>query len=195
MPLSSKLAPGFIRLTYSGLFLPHHQIIPINFADPPTPGVNPSLMPSGGTPVDFVTAIDNYVDTALNLQFNETTKFGLADIYKVDPTTGIRTFIYTTGLGRLGEAVPVNVANAQAVWVFKSTVGKPVKVTLMESIWTIGSRNVGTVPADARQDMINYIVSPDNIFYGRTNAYPLAFSTFTTKENDVLRERNGFSDV
>lgn len=195
MPLSSHLAPGFIRLTYSGAFLPHHQIIPINFSGTPTPGVEPELSPTGGTPVLFTVAVDNYVADALAPSLGDTTKVGLADIYAVDPTTGVRTFIYTYNAAGIGTSINDQVPTVEAVWVFKSTVGKPIKVYVMEGVYEPDARNVGTVPVGPRQDMIDYILSADNIFYGRTNAYPLAFSTFTSKVNDVLRRRQGFSDV
>lgn len=195
MPLSSHLAPGFIRIAYEGIRNPHHQIIPINFADTPSPGVAPTLLPSGGTPVLWSTAVTTYVTSALATNLASGVKIGAADIYSVDPVTGERSFIYTMNTNDLGENVALEQPFTQAVWVFKSSVGKPIKVYLMESVYAPDVRNVGSVPADARQDMIDYILSPDNIFYGRTNAYPLAFMTFTSKINDVLRRNGGFTDV
>jgi hypothetical protein len=195
MPLSSHLAPGFVRITYEGTRLPHHQVIPINFADPPTPGVEPSFLPTGGTPVPGNTAISLYLTTAWQPQYPSGISVGVCDTYSVNPTTGVRTFIYTLQAGLVGTNVAAVVPFSEGVWVFKSTVGKPIKVYMMESVYAPGSRNVGAVPADGRQDMIDYVLSSDNIFYGRTNAYPLAFATFTSKTNDVLRRNGGFSDV
>lgn len=195
MPLSSHLAPGFIRLTYSGTRLPHHQIIPINFAATPTPGVSPEILTSDGTAIDWEVATLNYVDNVLAEQFDSTTNFGAGDIYAVDAVTGERTFIYTASFPEVGTNAAPNVPFSEGVWVFKSAVGKPVKVYTMESVYAPGSRNVGSVPADGRQIMVDYILSDENIFYGRTNAYPLAFMTFTSKINDVLRRNGGFTDV
>lgn len=193
--LSSRLAPGFIRVTYEGTRLPHHQIIKINFADPPTPGVSPSILPSGGTPVDWFEGLNTYLTTAFAKQFPVSVSIGAADIYSVNPTTGVRQFIYTAQAGVACDNAAAVVPFSQAVWVFKSTVGKPIKVYLMESVYAPGSRNVGVVPDDGRQDMVDYITSPENIFYGVTDAYPLAFATFTSKINDVLRRNGGFTDV
>lgn len=195
MPLSSHLAPGFIRLTYEGTRLPHHEIIPINFADEPEPGVIPTLAPTGGTPIPFIAAIDNYCELALAPNLAVGVRIGMADIYAVDQLTGIRTFIYTHSVNQEGTNVNPTKPFTESVWVFKSSVGKPIKVYIMESVYAADQRNVGSVPADARQDMIDYILSPGNVFYGRTNAYPLAFATFTSKINDVLRRNGGFSDV
>ena len=195
MPLSSHLAPGFIRLTYSGEFLPHHAIIPVNFASAPAQGVSPDLLTTDGSTVDFVTALGDLV-AALAASFHTTTKFGLADVYAVDPVTGIRTFISTTNVAAVGtDAVNSNVNSSEGVFVFKSTVGRPIKVYIMEGTYEPNARNVGVVPAGSRQTLIDYVLSGDNIIYGRENAYPLAFQTFTSKINDVIRRRQGFSDV
>lgn len=195
MVLSSHLAPGFIRLTYSGLVLPHHMIIPIQFVGTPVPGVDPDLEQQGATTITFSSAIDAYVSTALVTQFPSTVKFGLADIYKVDATTGVRTFIFSHNVNQVGSNVGTQVPNTQAIWMFKTAVGKLLKVTLMESVYAADSRNVGSVPADARQDVLDYILSPDDIVIGRFDAFPIAFMSFVSKENDVLRRRTGFSDV
>lgn len=196
MPLSSHLAPGFIRLTYSGIRLPHHEIIPIKFVDTdPTPGTDPDLYTTAATTVAFSTAIDNWVSTAFKLLFPSNTRFGAADIYKVNPTTGIRTFVYTHTVAMVGTNVNTRVANQEAVWTFKTTAGKPLKVYAMESVFDVNERNVGSVPADSRQAVLDYILSADNIFFGRTDAWPLAFMTFTSKTNDVLRRNGGFTDV
>src|SRR6185295_967917 len=146
MPLSSKLAPGFIRCTYSGSLLPHHMVIPIKFEGVPTPGVDPTLATSDGSDIGWVAGLTAFITGAMAPCYNTATKFGLADIYAVDPTTGIRTFISTTNVGEEGTAVTANVNSQEAVFVFKTTVGKPLKVYLMESIFAVGSRNIGTVP-------------------------------------------------
>lgn len=196
MPLSSHLAPGFIRLTYEGTRLPHHQIIPIKFVDAdPVPGVDPQIYDKSGDDHSFTASVSLYVAQALVPQLATGTRVGAADIYKVDPVTGVRTFVYTTNVNDEGENTEPVSAFTESVWMFKSTVGKPIKVYVMEAVWLPDSRNVGSVPADERQDMLDYILSDACMFYGRTDAWPLSFSTFTSKTNDVLRRNGGFSDV
>lgn len=195
MPLSSKLAPGFVRITYSGVRNPHHQIICVNFAGTPTPGVSPEVLPTSGTPIDIGSAVLLYLAEAWAPQFPSGVKAGLFDVYAVDPDTGARTFIYAGNGDTVGTNTDPVIPFSEAVWTFKSTVGKPIRVYLMESVYEVDARNVGTVPADGRQEMLDYILGDDNIFYGQTNAYPLAFQAFTSKTNDVLRRNGGFTDV
>lgn len=171
------------------------MIIPINYASTPAQGVAPDLLSTDGSTVGWQTGLSALV-AALMPSFNEATKFGLADIYAVEPTTGIRTFIYTADVAEIGsDTVNPNINSSEGVFVFKSTVGKPIKIYVMEGTYEPNARNVGVVPAGSRQTLIDYILSGENIVYGQTNAYPLAFQTFTSKINDVLRRRQGFTDV
>lgn len=193
--LSSKLAPGFIRLRYTGVTQPHNQIIPINFAGTPTQGVEPNLMQSGGGDIPFVLGVKNWVEFGLAPSFSTSTIFGFADIYAVNSVTGVRTFIYTTNIDDLGESVSPNIALVEGIFVFKTTAGKPLKVYTMEGVYNQDERSVGSVPADGREDLVEYILSTENIFYGRDDAWPLAFQTFTSKVNDALRRREGFGGL
>lgn len=195
MPLSSHLAPGFVRYTYSGTNKPHHGIIKVKFPEEPSPGVEPDIVLKDTTTLNVGAALLQFATEAWAEQFPASVKAGLYDVYKVDADTGVRTFLWAGNLNTVGASVATQVPFSEGVWVFKSTVGKPIKVYTMESVYAADVRNVGTVPADGRQAMIDYILSGDSMFYGETDAYALAFATFTSKINDVLRRNGGFSDV
>jgi hypothetical protein len=171
------------------------MIIPIKFGGAVTPGISPEIVTPGGN-VDWITGLDAYIETGLSPSFSDDTKFGLADIYSVDAETGVRTFLYTHNVDNLGsDAINPRVGTVEGVYVFKSTVGKPIKIYVMEGTFEPDARNIGSVPAGPRQDLIDFVLSDNNIVYGRSDAFPLAFSTFTSKVSDVLRRRQGFSDV
>jgi len=190
--LSTKQAPGFVRFRYSGATIPHTCQFGIKFSGVPTPGTEPNLETKSGGTVGFVAGVTDFIDLAFQSQFNADTTFGFADIYSVDPTTGLRTFIFTTNIDLVGSNVAENVPLVQGVFVFKTSAGKPLKVYVMEAVYAADARNIGVVPADERQDMLDYVLGDDNILYGTTDAWPIAFQTFTSKENDVLRRRSGF---
>jgi len=195
MPLSSKLAPGFVRYTYSGTFQPHHGIICVNFPETPSPGVEPDVVLADTTTLNVGAALLQFAVSAWAEQYPATVKMGLYDVYKVDAETGVRTWLWAGNVNTVGASVEDVVPFSEGVWVFKSDVGKPIKMYAMESVYAPDVRNVGTVPADGRQDMIDYMLSGECMVYGQTNGYPLAFSTFTSKINDVLRRNGGFVDV
>lgn len=182
-------------MAYEGTRNPHHQIIKIKFSGTPVPGEDPLLETKGGGTMLFSEAIAAWQAVGWGANMATGVRAGASDIYAVDATTGVRTFIYTVGSIVEGDNINPTIPFTEAVWVFKTTAGKPLKVYLMESVYDADQRNVGSVPADARQEIIDYILSDDNIFYGQTDAWPLAFQTFTTKINDVLRRNGGFTDV
>jgi len=189
MPLSSHLAPGFVRLRYTGVQVPHNQIIPIKPAAPMVPGVEPSFETTSGGEVLFSVAVQSWWTSAFSFAFADGTVPGFAEVYAVDPDTGIRTFIYAVLLTGTGGSEDPQVALVEGVWSFKTTAGKPLKVYAMEGVFTPDVRNIGTVPDEARQKVIDFILGDDNFFYGRFDAWPLVFISFTSKENDVLRRR------
>lgn len=186
MPLSSHLAPGFIRLRYSGATIPHNQIIPVKFSGTPSPGAEPNLETSDGGTVAMGLAMTTWL-TAFQDCFNADTVFGFAEAYAVDPDTGARSFLWSDNVNMVGSSADPQVPLVEGVFVFKTTAGKPLKIYTMEGVFARDVRNIGTVPADGRQAVVTYITSGDNIFYGRTDAWPLSFMTFTSKENDVMR--------
>ena len=195
MPLSSHLAPGFFRLAYGGTRNPHHIVVPIKFAGTPTPGENADLETADGTSSTFEVALQAFIDGVLAPNLAADTPIGAADLYSVDPTTGVRSFIYTKSTASEGTNVNPVKPFTESVWMFKSTAGKPIKIYIMESVYAADQRNIGSVPADARQDVVTYMLSGDCCVYGRTDSWPLAFRTFTSKTNDVLRRNGGFTDV
>jgi len=195
MPTFGADAPGFVKIRYSGITIPHTCKFHVKFSGTPVPGEEPNLETLSGGTVGFIAGVTDFVDLAFQSQFNADTTFGFADIYATDEDTGLSTFIYTMNLALVGSNAAENVPLVEGVWVFKSTAGKPVKIYTMEGVYAADARNIGVVPGDERQDMIDYILSDDNIVYGRTDAWPLAFQTFTSKENDVLRRRSVLSSL
>lgn len=193
MPLSSALAPGFIRFAYTGTAEPHHAILPVDFAEVPTPGVDPEILKKGGGSLNFAAITLEYF-AAIADNFAATTSFGLAEVYAVDADTGVRTFIFATDINSVGGSADPQVPLVEGVYVFKCTSGKPLKIYVMEGVFAANARNIGVPPVGPRADFVDYILSADNFVMGRSNAYPLAFVSFTSKVNDRLRVQSGFNN-
>jgi hypothetical protein len=194
MPLSSRLAPGFIKYRYTGTNEPHTAILPVQFAETPTPGVDPQIVKMGGGNLNFGAIILEFW-AAISDCYATTTSFGLAEVYSVDADTGIRTFIYATDIDEPGTAAVPQVPLVEGVFVFKCTSGKPLKIYTMEGVFAADARNIGSLPPGGERDLFkDYILSADNFVYGRSNAYPIAFVSFTSKENDRLRVQSGFNN-
>jgi len=193
MPLSSALAPGFIRFAYTGTSEPHHAILPVDFPDTPVPGVEPDILKQDLTTLNFGAIILEYI-AAYADNFNAATSFGIAECYAVDPDTGVRTFIWATNIDLTGLNVDPQVPLVGGAYVFKCTSGKPLKILVMEGVYAANARNIGVPPAGPREDFVDYILSGDNFVMGRSNAYPQAFVSFTSKVYDRLRVQSGFSN-
>jgi len=153
------------------------------------PGVEPTLKQSGGGETSMTGGVSDLM-AAFTESFAPVTVFGFSEIYAVDPTTGIRTFIFAQYLSDVGASEDPRVPLVQGVFSFKTTAGLPLKVYAMEGVYSSDVRNIGVPPADGRLALVNYILGVDNIVYGRNDAWPQAFLSFTSKENDVLRRNS-----
>jgi hypothetical protein len=127
--------------------------------------------------------------------FGVGTTFGLAELYKVDADDGERHFVYAFDTNLDGTSGDPQIPQVEGIWIFKTVGGGLAKIYAMEGVYTTDVRNVGNVPAGPRQDLVDYITSVENVVYGRDNTYPLAFMSFTSKTNDRLRRRQGFTNV
>lgn len=194
MPLSSALAPGFCRITYSGSILPHHMILPVNYAEEPTQGIMPTVLDKSGTDHDGQAAIEDFI-AEIQPSFGDETTFGLAVFYSVDEISGIRSYVKAFDLNLPGTSADPQVPLVRGAFQFVAGNGFPVKIILMEGVYEPNARNVGSPPAGPRADFVDYATSGLSIIYGRRNEYIDAFVSFTSKTDDRLRRLGGFSDV
>jgi len=192
MPMPLSLAPGYAKLTYSGVLFPHHMTIPIKFDGTPTPGTNPDLLTKGATTVDAETGIGNFVEV-LRPFFNADTHFGLCEIHKVNATTGEDTFIYAFDVGLVGSASGENVPTAQAVITFKTTGGGLYRLYMMEGNQGVNVKLYPPFSAGLLDDLSDFVVGAGSIVYGRDNTYPFTPIAFITKINDKLRKQQGLA--
>jgi len=196
MPLRPPwtLSGGEVVQTYSGLTIPHHAKYPVKFSGEPAPGDEPTFETRGGGTVIFSTAVAELA-AALSDSFEPETTWGAAEVYAVDAETGVRTFIYGVNFAQVGTSSDPGIPFVEGVWVFKTVGGHPLKIFAMEGVYGADVRNVGTVPADGRQALIDYVNDDGNWVCGHDATFPLLFKSFTSKVNDVLRKRGGFTDV
>jgi hypothetical protein len=188
------LAPAFIRQTYSGTGIPHHAYWPVQPAEVMTPGVNPQLFQADGGDTDFQTAMLAWLDVyAAN--FAPETTFGICEIYSVDALTGVSTFIDAFTTNVVGTSADEQVPLVQGQFILKCTSGKPLRIFTMEGVYAANAYNPGTPITGARADTVAFLLSGDNVIWGRSNSYPHAYVSFISKVNDKLRRRQGFTDV
>lgn len=187
----NSLSEGFVRITYSGATIPHHAIIPINFAGTPTPGVEPTLSTRSGGTKTVTAGVSEYV-TELAKSFGDETIFGLAECYLVDFDDEERHFIYAWTVALNGSSVNGNVPLAMYTMTFKTIQGGILRVVAMESTLTVNQ--VVDPPFSSftfLADLSTYVVSDDSIVIGRDNAYAFAPIRVKSKTSDALRKAGG----
>jgi hypothetical protein len=187
--MDKSLAPGYVKITYTGSIFPHHMTLPINFDGVPTPGVEPSVILKDTTSLNVEAAILAYI-TLAKAFFPSTTHFGLAEVHAVDADTGEDTFIYGWNLNVVGTGAGAGVQFGQAVLSFKLVSGGVFKAYFMEGT---SEENVKQFPpfSGAVDALADFVTSGDSPIYGRDNSYPFSPIAFTTKTNDALRQAGG----
>ena len=189
---SNSLSEGFIRLTYTGVTKPHHIILPINFDGTPTPGVEPNLTTKGGDSIGVEAGLDGFIDVYGNF-FNTGVRFGLAEVYAVNPTTEERTFIYAWNVDRTGDDGNAAQENVRLTMTFKTVAGGRLNIVMMEPVNHYDTLEFPPyVPLSRELLMSNYITGDDSIVIGRDNTYAFVPVTMKGKIDDVLRKRSGF---
>jgi len=192
MPMPTSLAPGYVKFTYSGVLFPHHATIPVAPRGTPTPGIEPDVNLKDATHIPVSAAMDAFMDVIVPF-FPTTVNFGLAEIHLVDAGTGEDTFIYAWNLGRLGTSLVARVAAEQLVWSFKTALGSPYKLYMMEAVEAVNQRSLPPYPAGVYKDLSDYVCGNTSPVYGRSNSYPFVPVSRITKTNDTLRKQQGLA--
>lgn len=189
--MANSLGEGFVRLTYTGSSGIHHAVIPVNFEGTPVAGVEPTFTQKGAGTIEAEQAVADLMAVVTPF-YDDTTLFGLAEVYSVNPATEERTFIYGWNVGLTGDGTLVEVPLTMATMSFKTVAGGVYKFVMMEQ--GFGANQKRYPPFDdspAREALAAYIVGSTSWIVGRDNTYPFAPLSFTVKTSDALRKRVG----
>ena len=188
--MANSIAPGFARVTYTGVTTFHHAMFPINITADPVQGVEPTLIQRDATEIPAVTGIGDFMEVYRGL-FDTDVLFGLCEIYAVEPDTGERTFLYAFDLGAAGTNVLPPVEFGQGTLTFKTTKGGTMRITVMESVFPVNQKL--RAPYTGHADLIafsNFVTGNQCVVWGRDNAYAFAPISITVKTSDVLLARS-----
>lgn len=192
MAMPTSLAPGYVRVTYDGTLFPHHMTIPVNFSGTPVPGSEPDLVLKDDTTEGAIAAIAALM-AVIQPFFNTAVHFGLAEAHTVDATDGEDSFIFAWNVGLLGLSSVASVSSGQAIMSFKTSLGTPYKLYLMESVVAVNQRFLPPFTDTVQDAASDFIVGNTSPIYGRGNAYPFVPVSFISKTNDKLRKQHGLA--
>jgi hypothetical protein len=190
--MPTSLAPGYVKGTYDGVLFPHHMTVPVNFSGTPTPGTEPDLVLKDASTLGAIAAIDALLDVIMPF-FTTSVHFGLFEAHTVDSVTGEDSFIFAWNAGRTGTSLVARVAAEQIVWSFKTSVGTPYKLYMMEAVEPVNVRVLPPYAAGINADLSDFVVGASSPIYGRGNAYPFVPVSKITKTNDTLRKQQGLA--
>jgi hypothetical protein len=190
--MDTALAPGYVKVTYSGTLFPHHITIPVNYDGTPVQGADPTLLTKDGSSIAGMTGVLGFLDL-MKVFFHTTTTFGLVEFHTVDSTTGLDSFIFADDAGLTGTQSTANKPVVGAILTMKLTNGYLYRLYIMEGIDPANAKLLPPFGAGATKDISDYLISSDSIVYGRHNAYPFTPVSYLTKTNDKLRKQQGLA--
>lgn len=189
--MDRSLAPGFVRITYTGAGGLHHKILPVNLIDGWVAGTEPQFQQKDGTPVDATSGITDYVNAWRTLMA-ASQNIGLAEVYAVDADTGEGTFVWGFSLSTVGVQALSSIAKVGLQITFKLVGGGTYRDLTMEGPYAQDLNLRPPFIVDDPDDVLaTYVTGDSSIVYGRDNTYPFAPLRFITKEYDALRKRTG----
>lgn len=190
MPSPTSLAPGYIRVTYDGVLFPHHMTIPVNYDGTPTPGTEPDILLKDASSSGVIAAIADLF-ALIQPFYTSAVHFGLCEAHTVDDVTGEDNFVFAWNMGLLGTGSGTINAMGQFVMSFKTALGTPYKLYLMETILLPNLRDLPPYTESNRDNLSDFIVGDSSPVYGRGNSYPFVPVSAITKTNDKLRKQQG----
>lgn len=191
MPSPTSLAPGYVRVTYSGTLFPHHMTVPVQYVLSPIPGEEPDLVLKDETTLGAIAAIAAFIAVILPF-FKNTTQFGLAEAHTVDAVTGEDQFIYAWDLGVTGSGSAANIPASQTVLTFKSRLGTLYRLYLMEGNQPLNQHALPPYTG-VIDDLVEFVKGDSSPIYARGNSFIFGAVSFITKTNDSLRKQQGLA--
>jgi hypothetical protein len=179
MPMPTSLAPGYVRVTYSGVLFPHHITIPVKYDGTPVPGTEPNVLTKSTDSVAVHSALANLLAPMLTF-FHTTTNFGLAEAHTVDPTTGEDQFIYAWNVGLSGSSASAIIPASETVFTFKSNLGTLYRLYLMEGVSAPNQKITPPLPG-ASGTLADFVAGDDSIYSG---LFPKSRRPMTAYENN-----------
>lgn len=192
MPSPTSLAPGYVRVTYSGELFPHHMVVPVNYDGVPTPGSEPDILLKDASSSGVIAAFSDMFDLIIPF-YSTSVVFGLAEAHTVDPDTGADAFIFSWNINKSGTVGLASNPTAQDVFIFKLSNGFLYKLYLMEDVNPANLKQLPTYPDPTSVALSDFITGNSSPVYGRHNAYPFTPVSRVTKFNDKLRQQQGLA--
>lgn len=184
----NDLDPGYIKLFYSSNGHGHEMVIPVRYDGTPTPGTEPNVLQSGGTPQAVTAALTAFI-TVIKPYIHTSGSFTGFECYKKlagsDPV-----FLYGNDLAIAGTGVTAATPYGQVVFTFRTSVGGILKIYVMEPITAPNTRSpIRTTSGAPLGALATYMLGATALPVGRDEGVPIFGMWSTSKVNDALRKK------
>lgn len=183
--------PYELRIVYTNPPLPHVQRLNVALTTDPSPGTPFNLIeavPRIGSSVALDTKVDEWVDI-LRDQLHTSNTVNYVELWKYEPLTYNAQFISSYNVNLAGLAAPSPVPAGQMIFTFRTVEGGILKINLMEGLRAPGLEVLYPSLATTEQALVDYVLSPGNIFLARDTSQPFAFHKLLPGTNEALFKR------
>jgi hypothetical protein len=155
----------------------------------PTPGNDPNVLAKDSSVVVWSTAVATLANL-IKAFFPSTAQLDIAEFWYKPTPDAANVFIFAVPIGIAGTSGGSSVLAGEGVLTFRTAHTGGLKMYFLETADAndirIPSPFTGAAQVIA---LANYLTSTSGWLVGRNNDYPLVGLNYTTKENDVLRDK------
>lgn len=185
----TSLSPGYTRIRYHVGTHQHVMTFGVLPDGTPTPGSAPNVLAKDGSSVAWETAVATLANL-LKAFYPSTAELDLAEFWYKPTAESENVFIDAVAIGIAGTSGGTSVVANEGVLTFRTAHRGGLKLYFLETAdppdIRVPSPFTGSAQIIALSD---YLTSNAGWVVGRNNDYPIVGLNYTTKENDVLRDK------
>lgn len=188
--MANDIAPGFIKIKYTGATLTHFQILPVVPSGTLTPGNLPTVVQKNSTNVTMNIAIDAYI-AILKAEVPNTVTFVEAELWSKPTPASNPIWIYTHPLGVVGTNATATDQLKQRVMSYRTSLGGGGFNYLLQiptNVAVNARQNFPSSNTPANNTMA-WLMGATSVVVGRDGGYPVVGNWYTTKYNDAARKK------
>jgi len=184
----NDLSPAYIRIRYHVGSHKHVQTLGCRPASEPVPGVHPSVLTNADADIEWDVAVNALC--ALQKVFLKTTaQFDIAEFWSKPTPDDAPVFIDALPIGVAGTSTADTLVAGEFVMTFRTAHRGGLRLYLMEPAAVENEKQYNPFTNAAADALADYIIGSDGWILARNNDKPLVALTYTTKVNDVLRDK------
>lgn len=186
--MSNVLSPSWINIRYTSNGHRHTMTLPVTVDGVPTPGSTIDLERRAATADDWKVCVDEFL-ALLAPSFKTTDSFTLAELWYQPTPEAAPQFINAYNPDVDGTSTDPDITAAEAVLTFRTATRGGLKLYLLETHHSVNFKALYPTGNSQIDPIFAYVLGINNFITGRNNEFPLAGISYTTKINDVLRDK------